>query len=479
MRLKKVSLSNFRCFEKLSLELHPRLTVLVGENGAGKTAVLDGIACALSPVLNYLSSANQRLSGRGIEDGDFRVLQWPQLGGNARWGMAEITQLEVETFDGLTWDVWRPSATGKKPSQTTGQTELKHYLQTIADSYATEHPRLTPVIAYYGARRGYIEVPQRLHGAKENYGYPAAALIGALDSQSNFREMLAWFDQEEAAELRSNKGVAPEDFVETHSLAAVRAAIKELLGGEYANPHFNKDHKFVVVRESDGAHLLVNQLSQGYQSMLSLAMDYARRLAIGNPHTQYAREQAWPDIVNEIRKLAELDSRLSPDVKTSLDIPLRSSIALSAPAIMLVDEIDVHLHPSWQQRVLNDLMSTFPLTQFIVTTHSPQVLSTVPRENIRVLEQDESGCRAHMPDFSPLAHESGDALAKVMGTHREPPVPLQESIREFEQLVRAGKEGSDEAHRLRVKLDEAGYQIHENDLFTWRFLAARKAAKGG
>ncbi|MEN9456894.1 MAG: hypothetical protein RL210_2413, partial [Pseudomonadota bacterium] len=111
MRLKKVSLSNFRCFEKLSLELHPRLTVLVGENGAGKTAVLDGIACALSPVLNYLSSANQRLSGRGIEDGDFRVLQWPQLGGNARWGMAEITQLEVETFDGLTWDVWRPSAT--------------------------------------------------------------------------------------------------------------------------------------------------------------------------------------------------------------------------------------------------------------------------------------------------------------------------------------------------------------------------------
>ncbi|MBK7848069.1 MAG: AAA family ATPase [Zoogloea sp.] len=69
MRLSKITLSNFRCFERLELDLHPRLTVLVGENGAGKTAVLDAIAGALSPVLTYLSSANQRLSGRGIQDG--------------------------------------------------------------------------------------------------------------------------------------------------------------------------------------------------------------------------------------------------------------------------------------------------------------------------------------------------------------------------------------------------------------------------
>lgn len=107
MRLKKITLNNFRCFEHLELLLHPRLTVLVGENGAGKTALLDGIASALSPVLTYLSSANQRLSGRVIQDRDFRVVQWPQFGGKARWGMAEATRLQVETTDGLTWDVWK------------------------------------------------------------------------------------------------------------------------------------------------------------------------------------------------------------------------------------------------------------------------------------------------------------------------------------------------------------------------------------
>ena len=76
MRLKKITLNNFRCFEALEIELHPRLTVLVGTNGAGKTAVLDGIATALSPVLTYLSSANQRLVGRRIKDEDFRIETW-------------------------------------------------------------------------------------------------------------------------------------------------------------------------------------------------------------------------------------------------------------------------------------------------------------------------------------------------------------------------------------------------------------------
>ena len=143
---------------------------------------------------------------------------------------------------------------------------------------------------------------------------------------------------------------------------------------------------------------------------------------------------------------------------------------------MLVDEIDLHLHPSWQQRVLQDLMRAFPLTQFIVTTHSPQVLSTIRRENIRVLDQDENGLmRVRTPDFSPLAHESGDALAKIMGTHREPPLPLQEEIRRYEQLVRVGQEQTDEGRTLRAALDAAGYQFHESDLTTWRFLAARKA----
>lgn len=471
MRLKTVTLNNFRCFESLMLELHPRLTVIVGENGAGKTAVLDGIASAFTPALTHLSSANQRLTGRGIKDADFRLQSFARPRGKAQWSTADYAQVMSETWGGLRWDYWRPSGGGKgrKPAETWGEAALKEHLHDITASYKTDTPALTPVFAYYGASRGHIEVPERLRSAKHNYEYPTSALVDCFNPRSDFREMLAWFDQEESSELRNNKGVVGDDYSPLASLEAVRATVTSLLGGGYRNPHFNARHKFMLERSSDGAELLVNQLSQGYQSMLALAMDFARRLAIANQHLDYSDDRVILQIGDEAISLARL---LNEAPQNSF----QSALTMSAPAIMLVDEIDLHLHPSWQQRVLGDLMRTFPLTQFIVTTHSPQVLTTVPSDNIRVLAQDENG---HMtvttPDFSPLAHESGDALAKIMGTHREPPLALQDDIRQYEQLVRAGQEHTEAANTLRASLEQAGYQFHESDLTTWRFLAARKA----
>ena len=283
--------------------------------------------------------------------------------------------------------------------------------------------------------------------------------------------MLAWFDQEESTELRKNKGVVGENYTPLNSLEAVRATVISLLGEAYRNPHFNTRHKFMLERASDGAELLVDQLSQGYQSMLALAMDFARRLAIANTHLEYGTTFAQQQLLLEITSVLEGQDPATYE-------PFQHALAMSAPGIMLVDEIDLHLHPTWQQRVLGDLMRTFPLTQFIVTTHSPQVLTTVPRENIRVLDQDENGrIRVHTPDFSPLAHESGDALSKIMGTHREPPLALQDDIRRYEQLVRFSQEHTDEAQTLRAILEEAGYQFHQSDLTTWRFLASRNAGR--
>jgi predicted ATP-binding protein involved in virulence len=73
-----------------------------------------------------------------------------------------------------------------------------------------------------------------------------------------------------------------------------------------------------------------------------------------------------------------------------------------APSIMMIDEIDLHLHPSWQQRVPGDLMTAFPNTQFIVTTHSPQVLSTVPKESIRMIRRDADDRQLDVPEFQPM-----------------------------------------------------------------------------
>ena len=118
---------------------------------------------------------------------------------------------------------------------------------------------------------------------------------------------------------------------------------------------------------------------------------------------------------------------------------------------MLVDEIDLHLHPSWQQRVLQDLMRAFPLTQFIVTTHSPQVLSTIRRENIRVLD----GNTAEMPLATTYGQPSGDVMHSVMLVNPQPPIEERQKIDRLTALVDQGHWATEEARLLLQELTEA------------------------
>jgi len=449
MRLKKITLNNFRCFDHLEIDLHPRLTVFVGQNGVGKTAILDGIATALTQVLTYLSSANQRLSGRGISDADFR-LEPVEGGGKTRWKLADYAQVIAETTNNLDWDYWRPSGSGgAEPEDKRGLGKLKSYLAQVYQSYHTENPLLTPVFAYYGTRRGDIDVPERLRESKENYAFPTSALLGALDSRNDFKEFLKWFDGEEASELRANKGVSHDNYTPSMALEALRATVRSLLGKAYCNPYFNEKHKFVVEPEDGGVPLLVTQLSQGYQSMLALGMDFARRLALANRHMDFATREFLTDALTELEAIGwpQEDRDYLP-----------SSAPLIAPSIMLVDEIDLHLHPSWQQRVLGDLMRAFPNTQFIVTTHSPQVLTSVDASCIRLLRQTtdpETG--ATESTVVPVTTQtrgvsSADLLARIMSVDPVPDVTEARMLADYQALIQQNHHETDEGQTLRAQL---------------------------
>lgn len=82
----------------------------------------------------------------------------------------------------------------------------------------------------------------------------------------------------------------------------------------------------------------------------------------------------------------------------------------------MIDEIDLHLHPRWQARILEDLVRIFPNVQFIVTTHSPVVVASVPRGNIRILGEDT----ATVPAMETLGRDAGDILNTVLGAFCRP-----------------------------------------------------------
>ncbi|WP_426944019.1 AAA family ATPase [Pseudomonas oryzihabitans] len=491
MRLAKISLENFRCFKSLELELHPRLTVIVGKNGKGKTAILDAIAVGLSPVIRGLSSANSRLSAKSLQDTDIRLEKLNTK--KPRWVAAKQTSISVELCDGLEWVVRKRSTAvipvGQRAKSRKSRAQLLSTLLEIEESIESGRPEPVPVFAYYGAQRGYIEIPQRLRSSQQSYDYPTAALIDCMNAHGNFREMLQWFDMEEVAEFRANKGGRADEYEHSVPLHCVREALKVVLGDNYENPRFNREHKFVVDARVGPSPLYVSQLSQGYQSMLSLAMDFARRLAIGNKHLDPLMADISRDEYQEsIDGLMHLFKKLNPDWFEDSDDVWSEFLAqdiypLLAPGIMLVDEIDLHLHPEWQQRVLADLMRAFPTTQFIVTTHSPQVLSTVPAECVRIINEvaeDEGGETITSVSSASQQTEgvaSSSILASIMDIDPVPNVKSTRALSEYISLIQTGDYESRKGLRLRSYLVDHYGKSHPTMLECDRLIRLKEIKK--
>ena len=179
------------------------------------------------------------------------------------------------------------------------------------------------------------------------------------------------------------------------------------------DPHIDLEPPRLVLRvklEEGGVETLeIDQLSGGQRAVLALAADLAARMTQANPH---------------------------------LDAPLNSE------AIVLIDEVELHLHPSWQQRILKDLRRTFPNTQFIVSTHSPQVLTTVEPEHIVELARENGRIVAGSAAGWTYGAESGDVLSVVMGVNERPVNDFTEKLDLYKRLINDDKGESGEALEL-------------------------------
>lgn len=431
MKLERLHLKNFRCFDELTIDFGKRLTVIIAENGAGKTAILDAIAIGFGRYLTKLPG----VAGRTTKDTDLRVTRgerrepFMMLAWEAKTvGGASLVWAGGRKRDGaVTAAVIKKQLSDEQLALLSrGLKELDEFTLGIVQDDAESRAYFLPVIAYYGTNRAIREEVQRRRGFKKSFSR-FDALAGALDPDSRFKAAFEWFNAMEDAERRERE--ARRDFDYQHpELQAVRAAIVRLLPAGFSNPRTEiRPLRFVIDRLTpDGTTrtLRISQLSDGYRVVLGLTMDFARRMAQAN--SQWASDG------------------------------LQIANPLDLPAIALIDEIDLHLHPSWQQRVLTDLMQTFRNTQFIITTHSPQVLSTVKRENIRVIGPDASGKIIAAPPLAMTYGEpSGDVLHSVMMVDPQPPVSEKADLHRLTEWVDQGSYDSVEAKQLMQDLTVA------------------------
>ena len=458
MKLEQLTLQNYRCFGSLTIQLHPELTVLIAPNGAGKTTVLDAARVAVWPFVKGFDLGSQTGKAATIQPSDVRLCQQsdgnmePQLPSSITATGRYLPQMEAQT-----WTQTRERIKAGTNTLTDKTTKQITAAATDLEQQARQGQGdiTLPLVSYLGTSRLWFEgrfTSEAKDTVLDSAQYSrTSGYLNCLSYASSFKAFTAWY------------GWVYRSYLESQIHALQRKEALDATGQRF-------EHMVQVVQQAVDA--LVKNATGWHR--LEYSQRHHQQLVMDHPqHGVMPVDMLSDGLRNAIAMVADLAFRAY-----KLNPQLGKEAALQTPGIALIDEVDMFLHPSWQQTILGSLRAAFPKLQFIVTTHSPQVLTTVPRDNIRILDQDENGrIGVRTPDFSPLAHESGDALAKIMGTHREPPLALQDDIRRYEQLVRAGQEQTEAAQTLRATLDKAGYQFHESDLTTWRFLAARKAGR--
>lgn len=440
MKLDSLVLENYRCFERLELPFHPNMTVLVSENGQGKSTLLDAIRVALWPYVHSFDIASSGFNdpANAISIDDVRLVK-KGVGDMVRQLPCRIA-LTGNYGDGhKTWVRFRDSE--KKRTNTKGDDsikELERWASKVEKNVRDPVvPRVDlPMLGYYGTGRLWshkkLTLAKRIN--KDNDIFMRLfAYRDCLDPASSFRQFEDWFtwvfeSYREAQIEQLERNLPPNAASEAQqAIQVVQQATDCFLQsttGWHSLEYSVRNEKSLVLNHEQHGTMKVELLSDGIRIMLAMVGDIAYRCFKLNPH-------------------------------------FGIEAARTTTGVVLIDEVDMHLHPRWQQLVLGQLGQAFPSIQFVVTTHSPQVLSTVSSESIRIL----ANSKVHS---APPGTEGADAsrlLTRILGVDARPPENKATiELKEYLALVDADQWSSAHAIELRKKLD-ARYQGEEPELF--------------
>lgn len=345
MQIHTLALDNFRRFAHFEMEFEPDLTLINARNGKGKTTVLEAATIALQPFVGTLMPGQSA----SIKQPDARYLPTNGFEREQDFPVA-VTATFANPNAQSRRELRKPN--GRTTSVSTH--ELTEYANDLLDKIRADRTAVElPVVAYYSSKRLFAlrsGLASRIAGLSRTVGYQ-----DCLSALSNFKQLEQWMATATLAQLQEEQrqtGAAGIAALRKR-VQGIENAVDSVLADEgWTGFHYSLHFEELAISHPDHGLMPISALSDGTRAMVSLVADLAKRA-----------------------------SQLNPDYG--------ENAARLASGIVLIDEVDLHLHPEWQQRVVPSLQATFPNMQFIISTHSPRVLSSVPRKHIRVLEQDE------------------------------------------------------------------------------------------
>jgi predicted ATP-binding protein involved in virulence len=416
MELKRLSLAHVRAFTQAEFNFQPGMNLLVGINGAGKTTVLDVLRIMMSQTLpKFTASRSKPLEFD--KDSDISIGQGA-LTAELHFEAARATfehlihlpraayvidkeqkgTLREQTYDLLSRNEFR---------LTSGPGSTDYYKHSLEQS----------LVVYFSTHRSFpsMAAPSKASSA----GKQAAAFAESLSHrQLRIREFAEWWLVQET--LAQEREQSPQQTLlfdganyneYRRRLEALQTALSLFLEN-CTNLRAVSEPETTLLVDKVGKTLDIRMLSDGERSMIALVLDLARRLTVANP---------------------------------SLENPLSEG-----KAVVLIDELDLHLHPRWQRTIANRLTQTFPNCQFIATTHSPQIIGGVPPDKI-ILIDDRKVTR---PDQS-LGMDSNWILTYLMKA-AERDEKTEEQLQQIEDLIEAERyeEATAQIDLLRQKVGE-------------------------
>jgi len=441
MRLSQIIIENFRCFKNQTIDFCSTgisgqscpsggMTVFVAGNGQGKTAVLEAIRYLLGQfIARFPKNSVTRFKNTDYrEEWEYRsnlfeqtMVKLPREPYMRLYAQAEFFVPQRDSAH-VEWDIVqrrdKTSNTAKALPPLQGVRKLHEFADTFIENDNAQTPLALPVLAYYNTERAVIRnKPERrrnLQKAFNRYG----AYLGALEDGLNYKKMIEWFCYLEDKQRREREIVRDFDY-QTIEHKTIQLAIEKMLPGFTNLRTVVKPLDLIVdiAEEENVKSCRINdQLSDGYKIVLVMVLDIVSRILEANGCLKDMTPEAL----------------------------------LQSNGIVLIDEVDLHLHPSWQQRILGDLQRTFPNIQFIVTTHSPQVVSSVPKECLRVIEEGQIA----MFSTPTQGVEISDILRGIFGTN---PIAQNNLIAQklncLHTMIAEGKGNSDEWTALYAELE--------------------------
>jgi predicted ATP-binding protein involved in virulence len=410
-RVETLRVQSFRHLPDLEITFGPEVTLLVGTNGSGKSTILDALAIMLSTIVAEFGG-----EGRAFTQSDARqiVSDLPSI---RRLATAEAQYPVVGTLEAVVAGVpsrWERRLGSAKGRTTRGDLGVINHVRKIRTRATGQRDigtveSILPVLAHYGVerltgtRRGHGEIPSSRTGA----------YLSALDPRSDLTRLASFLESLDGQILAAQAYGDETPNAAIQQFRAIDSACSSILEPvKWRNLRWNRGINALTLSHPDQGTLPLTSLASGAKIAAGLAIDLASRMARANPHLG------------------------------------AGELLRATPGIVLVDEVDLHLHPTWQQEIVPALRQTFPRVQFVLSTHSPQVIATVESKNIRILRENSVDVPRYANGLRPEA-----VLAEVQDTDPTPQVPARKKLKQYLEAVYHDKGKTPEALALRDVID--------------------------